>query len=309
MSKVNKIVTPHSMEFVVTYPTATRLYGAWSVTYPDGASLSEDQRKRSVYVYALKNDLGNGLFIQAFLKSDISINIPAGVTDIAEVIDGAEKANQMATTFTRDIEGLEVGNSNPGVDVSPGDVVDVMVGPGVFREAKVSGLEFVATPTGMVRKIKISKDILNRNEKLLKHQSDTWLRIVDERKRMGANQTALEAYVLQKYGAKLVGEGEIMADQDNQKIGKFWVGIHTDYIIYDNAITFFANFGENGKNLLGGDGTLVIFASDLNTGVTYWATAEMANTTLAKTPLQTFDPKNKPKLGKMQLFLFFKKKQ
>lgn len=309
MPKVNKIVTPNSTEFVVTYPTATRLYGAWSVTYPDGASLSEDQRKRSVYVYALKNDLDNGLFIQAFLKSDISINIPAGVTDIAQVIDGAEKSNQMAITFTRDIEGLEVGNTNPGVDVRPGDVVDVMVGPGVFREAKVSGVEFVATPVGVVRKIKISKDVLNRNEKLLKHQSETWLRIVDERKRSGANQTALEAYVLHKYGAKLVAEGEIMADQDNQKVGKFYAGIHTDYIIYDNAITFFGNFGENGKNLLGGDGTLVIFASDLSTGMTYWATDEMVGTSIARANLQTFDPKNKPKLGKMQVFLFFKKKQ
>lgn len=306
MPKVNKIVTPNNMEFVVTYPTATRLYGAWSVTYPDGASLSEDQRKRSVYVYALKNDLGNGLFIQAFLKSDININIPAGVTDIAQVIDGGEKANEMTTTFTRDIEGLEVGTA---ADVSPGDVVDVMVGPGMFREAKVSGIEFVATPTGIVRKIKISKDILNRNEKLLKHQSDTWLRIVDERKRAGTNLTALEAYVLHKYGAKLVAEGEIMADQDFQTVGKFPAGIHTDYAIYDNAITFFGNFGENGKNLLGGDGTLVIFASDLSTGMTYWAIDEMVGTTLARANLQTFDPQNKPKLGKMQVFLFFKKKQ
>lgn len=302
MPKVNKIVTPNSMEFIVTYPTATRLYGAWSVTYPDGASLSEDQRKRSVYVYPLQNDLGNGLFIQAFLKSDISINIPAGVTDIAQVIDGAEKANEMTTTFTRDIEGLEVGTA---ADVSPGDVVDVMVGPGMFREAKVSGVEFVATPTGVVRKIKISKDILNRNEKLLKHQSDTWLKIVDERKRMGANQTVLEAYVLQKYGAKLIGRGEIAANQDNQKIGKFAVGINSDPGGHGNAVTFTINTGGDPQ----GDGTLVVFASDTHSGLTYWGSWDMVGTTYLYKPLQMFNPENKPDLKKMQVFLFFKKKQ
>lgn len=267
MPKVNKIVTPHSMEFVVTYPTATRLYGAWSVTYPDGASLSEDQRKRSVYVYALKNDLGNGLFIQAFLKSDISINIPAGVTDIAEVIDGAEKANQMTTTFTRDIEGLEVGNSNPGVDVSPGDVVDVMVGPGVFREAKVSGLEFVATPVGVARKIKISKDILNRNEKLLKHQSDTWLRVIDERKRnaTGMNITALEAYMKSKFGVDLVYDFEFKHPNMGSTDTKYGVIINPDGKIGDHPTLTVECKAKKTHPW----GRMIVVLQDADTGETY----------------------------------------
>lgn len=267
MSKVNKIVTPHSMEFVVTYPTATRLYGAWSVTYPDGASLSEDQRKRSVYVYALNNDLGNGLFIQAFLKSDISINIPAGVTDIAEVIDGAEKANQMTTTFTRDIEGLEVGNSNPGVDVSPGDVVDVMVGPGVFREAKVSGLEFVATPVGVARKIKISKDILNHNAKLLKHQSDTWLRVIDERKRSatGVNITALEAYMKSKFGVDLVYDFEFKHPNMGSMDTKYTVAINPDGKIGDHPTLTVECWAKKTHPW----GRMIAVLQDADTGETY----------------------------------------
>ena len=267
MPKVNKIVTPNSMEFVVTYPTATRLYGAWSVTYPDGTSLSEDQRKRSVYVYALKNDLGNGLFIQAFLKSDISINIPAGVTDIAEVIDGAEKANQMTTTFTRDIEGLEVGNSNPGVDVSPGDVVDVMVGPGVFREAKVSGVEFVATPVGMARKIKISKGILNRNEKLLKHQSETWLRIVDERKRnaTGMNIIALEAYMKSKFGVDLVYDFEFKHPNMGSTNTKYEVIINPDGKIDDRPTLTVECKAKKTHPW----GRMIVVLQDTDTGETY----------------------------------------
>lgn len=265
MPRVNKIVTPNSMEFVVTYPTATRLYGAWSVTYPDGASLSEDQRKRSVYVYALENDLGNGLFIQAFLKSDISINIPAGVTDIAQVIDGAEKANEMTTTFTRDIEGLEVGNTNPGVDVRPGDVVDVMVGPGMFREAKVSGVEFVATPTGVVRKIKISKDILNRNEKLLKHQSDTWLRIVDERKRAGANLTALEAYMKSKFGVDLVYDFEFKHPNMGSMDTKYEVAIDPNGKIGDQP-TLTVDCKAKKKHPWG---RMIAVLQDADTGETY----------------------------------------
>ena len=262
MTKVNKIVTPHSMEFVVTYPTATRLYGAWSVTYPDGASLSEDQRKRSVYVYALKNDLGNGLFIQAFLKSDISINIPAGVTDIAQVINGAEKANEMTTTFTRDIEGLEVGNSNPGVDVSPGDVVDVM-----FRGAKVSGVEFVATPTGVVRKIKISKDILNRNEKLLKHQSDTWLRVIDERKRnsTGVNITALEAYMKSKFGVDLVYDFEFKHPNMGSTDTKYAVVINPDGKIDDRPTLTVECRAKKTHPW----GRMIVVLQDADTGETY----------------------------------------
>lgn len=264
MSKVNKIVTPSSMEFIVTYPTATRLYGAWSVTYPDGTSLSEDQRKRSVYVYALKNDLGNGFFIQAFLKSDININIPAGITDIAQVIDGAEKANEMTTTFTRDIEGLEVGNANPGVDVSPGDVVDVMVGPGMFREAKVSGIEFVATPTGVVRKIKISKDILNRNEKLLKHQSDTWLRIIDERKRAGANLTALEAYMKSKFGVDLVYDFEFKYPNMGSLDTKYEVTIGHGKI--GDELTLTVDCKAKKKHPWG---RMIVVLQDADTGETY----------------------------------------
>lgn len=262
MPKVNKIVTPNSMEFVVTYPTATRLYGAWSVTYPDGVSLSEDQRKRSVYVYALENDLGNGLFIQAFLKSDISINIPAGITDIAQVIDGAEKANEMTTTFTRDIEGLEVGTA---ADVSPGDVVDVMVGPGMFREAKVSGIEFVATPTGIVRKIKISKDILNRNEKLLKHQSDTWLRIVDERKRAGANLTALEAYMKSKFGVDLVYDFEFKHPNMGSMGTKYTVAINPDGKIGDQPTLTVECRAKKTHPW----GRMIVVLQDADTGETY----------------------------------------
>ncbi len=262
MPRVNKIVTPNSMEFIVTYPTATRLYGAWSVTYPDGVSLSEDQRKRSVYVYALKNDLGNGLFIQAFLKSDISINIPAGVTDITQVIDGAEKANEMTTTFARDIEGLEVGTA---ADVSPGDVVDVMVGPGMFREAKVSGVEFVATPTGVVRKIKISKDILNRNEKLLKHQSDTWLRIVDERKRAGANLTALEAYMKSKFGVDLVYDFEFKHPNMGSMDAKYEVIINPDGKIGDQPTLTVECRAKKTHPW----GRMIVVLQDADTGETY----------------------------------------
>lgn len=261
MPKVNKIVTPNSMEFVVTYPTATRLYGAWSVAYPDGVSLSEDQRKRSVYVYALENDLGNGLFIQAFLKSDISINIPAGITDIAQVIDGAEKANEMTTTFVRDIEGLEVGTA---ADVSPGDVVDVMVGPGMFREAKVSGVEFVATPTGVVRKIKISKDILNRNEKLLKHQSDTWLRIIDGRKREGANLTALEAYMKSKFGVDLVYDFEFKYPNMGSMDTKYEVTIGHGKI--GDELTLTVDCKAKKKHPWG---RMIVVLQDADTGETY----------------------------------------
>lgn len=122
---------------------ASYVYGDFRVVVPEGREQQEtDDRLKNGYIAKPKDIEDTGRFDIRFKRSDATIDLAAGTSDLKESIDAAQKVVSGDTFFQRDISDSGIGNNRPGVDFKLGDTVNVLLW-GKVLPSKVTALDMV----------------------------------------------------------------------------------------------------------------------------------------------------------------------
>lgn len=108
--------------------TANYVWGAFEVVLPEGQEQADawDERIKDGYVYR-PDDRGHGRAELTFVRADARIDMDADKSDLEQTLDGASERTKGDAYYTRQISGVGLGRTRPGVDYKQGDVVRVRV--------------------------------------------------------------------------------------------------------------------------------------------------------------------------------------
>lgn len=105
--------------------TANYTWGAFEVVLPEGLEQQEtEERLQDGYIYR-PDDRGHGRAELTFVRADAHIDMNAQRSDLEQTLDGASERTKGDAYYTRQISGVGLGKTTPGVDYRQGDMVRV----------------------------------------------------------------------------------------------------------------------------------------------------------------------------------------
>lgn len=163
--------------------TASYVWGEFQVTLNDGLEQAEpaDDRLTDAFIYR-PDDRGTGRAELTFVRADAQVDMNAEKSDLEQTLDGASRRTEGEAFYTREISGLGLGRTKPGVHYVVGDLVNVLLW-GRRMTLPVSAINAVSTdsdPAGW--SVQVGGQMLRDAEAQRKRNSQIDVQIAREKR-------------------------------------------------------------------------------------------------------------------------------
>lgn len=167
-------------------------WGSFSVVLKVGdQQIEQNTALQDGYVYR-PDDRGTGRAELTFGRADAQIDMNHESSDMEYTLDAASKRAAGDVFYTREIEGLGLANTRPGVDYEQGDMIEVVVWSQIL-DSVVAGVIDKATaenPNGQA--VVVGENALSDAAAYRKRNSEIWNQLAKERAERIAEAARLE---------------------------------------------------------------------------------------------------------------------
>lgn len=193
-------------EMTVARRVASHVWGEWSFTAPEGATVEEmDERVKPGYSARLPA-AGGGRFDRAFVRADADVDARNETSNVEESLVAASRRVEGNVLFERDITAAGLGAFMPGRDFRVGDIVDVVIW-GRKLPVMVTAAAMVSErgqPTGW--RVHVGGSLIADKAQLSRRNDDVNRQIKDDRAKFAERLKRAEERAVKRSNAHTDGE-------------------------------------------------------------------------------------------------------